>query len=219
MTPQTAAYQELIERLTPEATLILHGMNWQTYEDILEMVGEAPPLRISYNEGVIQIMSISFEHEFCSACIEQLLGLVRIILRIKILSFGRATLKSQAKLKGAEPDACYYVQSAAALGNRFRLSLETDPPPDIVVEVDIKHESKAKFAIYAALGVSELWRYDGKAMTLYQLQADRYVETPASPALPLLTGPLLTDFLQRCQDEGQYEALLGFEEWLRAHKA
>jgi hypothetical protein len=85
MTPQVADYKELIERLTPEATLTLHGMSWKTYEDILEMVGEAPALRISYNEGVIQIMTVSFEHEFCSACIEQLIGLVRTILRIKIL--------------------------------------------------------------------------------------------------------------------------------------
>jgi Uma2 family endonuclease len=216
MTPQTAAYQELIEHLTPDATLTLHGMNWQTYEDILEMVGEAPPLRISYNEGVIQIMSISFEHEFISQCLSDLLTLLKVVSHIKMVAFGRATLKSQAKLKGAEPDACYYVQSAVALGNRFRLSLETDPPPDIVVEVDIKHESKAKFPIYAALGVSELWRYDGTALTIYQLQKEQYVETPASPALPLLNGSLLTGFLQRCQSEGQYEALLGFEEWLRA---
>src|SRR5436190_182464 len=127
MTPQVADYKELIERLTPEATLTLYGMNWKIYEDILEMVGEAPALRISYNEGVIQIMTISFEHEFCSACIEQLMGLVRTVMRTKILFFGRATMKSQTKLKGAEPDACYYVQRAAALGNKFRLNIETDP--------------------------------------------------------------------------------------------
>jgi Uma2 family endonuclease len=219
MTPQATDYKELIERLTPGATLTLYGMSWETYEDILAMLGEAPPLRISYNEGVIQIMTISFEHEFCAACIEQLMGLVRSVLRIKILFFGRATMKSQAKLKGAEPDACYYVQHAAALGNRFRLSLETDPPPDIIVEVDIHHESRSKFPIYSALGVSELWHYDGTRLTIYQLQNEQYQEVPASPALPLLTQQTLTDFLQRCQTEGQYEALLSFEEWLRGLKA
>ena len=215
MTPQVADYKELIERLTPEATLSLYGMSWETYEDILEMVGEAPPLRISYNEGVIQIMAISHEHDFFAACLEQMMGLIRSVLRTRILAFGGPTMKRQTKLKGVEPDASFYVQSAAALGNKFRLDLEIDPPPDIIVEVDIHHQSQFKFSIYAALGVPELWRYDGTRLTIYQLQTGQYSEVSASPALPLLRGQTLTDLLQRCQTEGQYEALLAFEEWLR----
>lgn len=219
MTPQAADYKELIERLTPGALLTLPGMSWETYEDILEMVGEAPPLRISYNEGAIQIMAISHEHDFFAACLEQMMGAIRSVRRTRILIFGGPTLKRQTKLKGVEPDASFYVQSAAALGNKFRLDLEIDPPPDIIVEVDIHHQSQSKFSLYAALGVPELWRYDGTKLTLYQLQNEQYQEVPASPALPLLTQQTLTDFLQRCQSEGQYEALLAFEEWLRGLQA
>jgi hypothetical protein len=64
MPPKTATYTELIERLTPEATLTLYGISWETYEDLLEAVGEAPALRISYNERVMHIITTSFEHEF-----------------------------------------------------------------------------------------------------------------------------------------------------------
>jgi len=215
MTTQTVAYKELIERLTPEVTLTLYGVSWETYEDLLEAVGESPALRISYNEGVVQIMTISFEHEFFAECISQLVGLVRSVLRIKILFFGRATMKKQEKLKGAEPDACFYVESAAAIGNKIRIDLNSDPPPDIVVETDIHHDSQSKLPIYAALGVPEVWRFDGKALMIHLLDNGQYVEAPRSEQLPIISGEILTRFLARAQSEDQDEALRAFEDWLR----
>jgi len=216
MTPQTASYTELIERLTPEATLTLRGVSWETYEDLLEAVGEAPALRISYNEGVLQVMTVSFEHEYFAEFINHLVGRLSAVTRIKILFFGRATMKKQKKLKGSEPDACFYVQSAAKIGNRFQLDLNSDPAPDIVVEVDIHHESLSKLPIYAALGVTEVWRYDGEQLTIYQLQNDHYDEAQTSPSLPILTASVLTGFLKLSHDQDQHEALLAFEDWLRA---
>ena len=216
MTPQTAGYTELIERLTPEVTLTLRGVSWETYEDLLEAVGEAPALRISYDEGVLQIMTVSFEHEYFAEVLNQLVVVLRTLKGIKIISFGRATMRKQAKLKGSEPDACFYVQSAAKIGHRFRLDLNTDPAPDIVVEVDIHHESLSKFPIYAALGVTEIWRYDGDKLTIHQLRNEQYDEVETSPALPMLTAAVLTRFLALSQEQDQHETLLAFEEWLRA---
>jgi Uma2 family endonuclease len=216
MTPQTASYTELIERMTPETTLTLRGVSWETYEDLLEAVGEAPALRISYNEGVMQIMTISFEHEYFTEVLNQLVVTLRFVKRIKIISFGRATMRNQAKLKGSEPDACFYVQSAALIGSRFRLNLNTDPAPDIVVEVDIHHDSMSKFPIYAALGVGELWRYDGHKLTIHRLENNNYAEVSASAALPLLTAEVLTEFLSLSQEQDQDETLQAFELWLRA---
>jgi Uma2 family endonuclease len=216
MTTQTATYTELIERLTPEVTLTLHDISWETYEELLAAVGEAPALRISYNEGVMQVMTVSFEHEYFSEFLNHLVGRLSAVLRQKILFFGRATMKKQKKLKGSEPDACFYVQSAVVIGNKFRLDLNVDPPPDIVVEIDLHHDSLSKLPIYAALGVPEVWRYDGQELTIYQLQIDHYALAQTSRALPVLTSEVLTDFLERSQQENQYETLLAFEEWLRA---
>lgn len=216
MTPQTASYTELIERMTPETTLTFRGVSWQTYEDLLEQVGEAPALRISFNEGVLQIMTVSFEHEYFSQVLNHLVGRLSAVARIKILFFGHATMKTQKKLKGSEPDACFYVQSAAKIGNRFRLDLNTDPAPDIVVEVDIHHESLSKFPIYAALEVAEIWHYDGKRLAIHQLQGDQYHEVETSPSLPILTASVLTEFLKLSEELDQYETLLAFENWLRA---
>ena len=66
----------------------------------------------------------------------------------------------------SEPDAYSYVQSAALVGNRVQLDFTNDPPPDIVAEVDINHDSLSKFPFHAALGMTEIWRYDGQTMTI-----------------------------------------------------
>jgi hypothetical protein len=66
----------------------------------------------------MQVTTVSFEHEYFAEVIGRLVDRLSMILRIKIIFFGRATLKRQKKLKGSEPDACFYVQSAVVIGNR-----------------------------------------------------------------------------------------------------
>ena len=114
----------------------------------------------------------------------------------------------------SEPDAYFYVQSAALVGNRVQLDFTNDPPPDIVAEVDINHDSLSRFPIYAALDVSEIWRYDGQALAIYLLERNQYIPSEASLALPMLTSAVLTEFLSRSRCEDQYETLLEFEIWL-----
>jgi Uma2 family endonuclease len=141
--------------------------------------------------------------------------LVRSALRIKTIFFGRAAMKKQEKLKGAELDACFYVKSAAKIGNKIRIDLHTDPAPDIMVETNIYHDSQPKLLIYAALGVPEVWKFDGKALTIHQLDKGQYVEAPGIDQLRILSGEILTRFPAQAQNEGQDEALRVFEDWLR----
>ena len=87
-----------------------------------------------------------------------------------------------------------------------------------MVEVDLHHESIAKFPIYAALGVQEIWRYDGQTLGIYHLEKAEYVESDASVAFPMLTASRLTELLNRSQEENQYEILLAFDSWLKARE-
>jgi len=96
-------------------------------------------------------MSPSSKHEHVAKLIERMVDLLSIRQRIKVLFYGSATLKKQSEQKGAEPDACFYVQTADLVGNERGIDFETDPPPDVVVEIDIHHESISKFPIYSAL--------------------------------------------------------------------
>jgi Uma2 family endonuclease len=211
-------HQELIEKLPPASTLILHEISWEEYEEILDALGEAKGLRVSYDQGTLQIMTLSTRHEKYARLIDNLVSLFSITRRIKVLCYGSATMKKEHKLKGAEPDSCFYVQNAELVGRKRDIDFSIDPPPDLVVEVDLEHDSLSKFPLYAALGVNEIWRFDGQFLTMYHLTQGQYVAAPASQALPELSSGTLTEFLSRSHHEDQYEVLLAFENWLHAHE-
>ncbi len=205
----------MIDRMPADSVLIQHGVSWNDYEELLRAVGDAPGQHISFDDGTLQIMTLSFEHEKYVRLIERIIDRLSGSLRIKVLSYGSATMKKERDQKGAEPDACYYVQSADLVGKKEEIDLNVDPPPDVVVEIDLHHESISKSPIYASLGVPEFWRYDGKSLTIYQLREEHYVASDASASLPMLTGTALSAFLARIPNEDQYEILLAFEEWLK----
>lgn len=207
---------ELIDRLPTDGALTQHGFTWAEYEELLHVLGDSSGLRVSYNDGTLQIMSPSQKHEKRARLIEQLVGTLSLRLRIRILSYGSSTIKKRREQKGVEPDACFYVQNATVVGTKDEIDFNVDPPPDVAVEIDLHHESLSKFPIYAALGVPEIWRYDGASLTIYHLRDEQYVVSEASLALPLLTSAVLTEFLARSPKQDQYDILLAFEEWLSA---
>jgi Uma2 family endonuclease len=219
MTTQIANYYDIVTRLPADTVVTFRGVSWEEYEDLLEQVGEASGLRISFDSGTLTVMTLSTEHENYAWFIGRLVSVISLRLRINIRFFGSATMRKRKKSQGKEPDACFYVQTADALGNRIHLDFEVDPPPDIAVEIDVHHDSRSRFSIYAALGVPELWRYDEHELTIYWLQGDDYVIASQSLALPLLTSQVLTEFLTRLRDEGEFHALLAFDEWLQSQHA
>jgi Uma2 family endonuclease len=212
---QAEAIVEMIDRMPADSVLIQHGVSWNDYEELLEAVGEARGLRVCYDEGTLQVMSPSSKHEFRAILVERLVDLLSIRQRIKVLFYGSTTIKKQREQKGAEPDACFYVQTADAVGTKEQIDFNIDPAPDVVVEIDLHHESISKFPIYAAFGVPELWRDDGETLTIYHLRDGQYVVADASQALPILTSAVLTEFLARSPKEDQYNIVLAFEEWLK----
>lgn len=214
---QTPSYHEVVTHLPANAIVIFHDVSWEEYEHLLDQVGDAGGLRISYQDGTLQVMSPSSEHESYARFFDKLAAITSLRLRINIRSFGSSTMKKQQRRKGLEPDACFYVQSAGLIGNRMQLDFATDPPPDIAVEIDIHHGSISKFPIYAALGIPEIWYFDGQQLTIHQLAQDAYVVAETSRALPLLTSHVLTEFLTRLREEGEFQTILAFDEWLQTH--
>ena len=216
MITETANYFALVEQLPENAILIFHNVSWEDYEELLAQVGEARGLRISFNDGTLKVMTLSSEHEKYADFIKRIVSSLSVRLRINILFFGSATMRKRKRTKGNEPDACFYVQTAASIGNRIVLDFEVDPPPDVVVEVDIHHDSRDNYPIYAALGVPEIWRYDGQQMTIYHLQEADYVIAEASQALPMLSSQVLSEHVNRMPRDGEFKAILAFDEWLQS---
>ena len=216
MTALTSNHYLIVSELPDDSVVTFHNASWDDYEDLLKQGGEATWLRISYDDGTLQAMTLSSEHERYARFFEQLMTVLKLRKRIPILSFGSTTMRKQKKRKGIEPDASFYVQSAARMGNRMELDLATDPPPDIGVEVDIHHHSIDKLPIYAGLGIGEVWRYDGDRVRIHILEDDVYRESESSLELPILTAAILTEFLVGLRRDGELETLIAFEEWLRS---
>ena len=216
MIAETANYFALVSQLPEDTVVTFHNVTWDEYEELLAQVGEASGLRVSFIDGALRIMTLSDEHEKNVEFIKSLVGCIRLKLRVDILFFGSATMRKRKKAKGSEPDASFYIQNAAAIGTRTQRDLALEPPPDVVVEVDIHHDSRDNYPIYSALGVPEIWRYDGQAMTIYHLQGAGYAMVEASVALPMLTSRTLTEYLRRMQKEGELSAILAFDEWLHS---
>ena len=214
MSTQVTSYYELVSQLPADAVITFHGVRWEEYEELLDQVGEASWLRISFDSGALTVTTLFPEHESYTRFLESLMTVIRLRLRINIRSFGSATMRKRIKSKGNEPDACFYVQTAAVLGNRMHIDFAVDPPPDIAVEIDVHHDSLSKFSIYVGLEVPEIWRYDGEQLTIFHLKEDRYVAQEESLAFPMLTSALLTGFLARLREEGESPAILAFDEWL-----
>src|ERR1700730_13945173 len=172
---------------SPERLVILEGVTWDTYERLIAEHGERSGTRFTYDEGVLQIMVVSSRHEKPNRILAFLVEVLAEEWGIDIESLGSMTCKRKDLQKGFEPDSCFYIQHADAVTGKEEIDLKVDPPPDLTIEVDITRDSLNRFPIFAAVGIREVWRFDGTKVMFYQLESKRYVETPNSLAFPALS--------------------------------
>ena len=219
MSTQTSEYREAVDHLPPGATLVFQQVSWEDYAQLLKDLADRPGVRVSYDEGRLEIMSPLPEHEEYKDSIFSMVRVFADVHGIELETRGSATWKRSRLRKGSEPDTCFYVANARKIIGRRTIDLESDPPPDIVVEIDTTNESLSKFGIYAALRVPEIWRYDGKQTHLYELSGRSYSKILESLSFPGLTGELITAFMETTKHQGQTKALTAFRKRLRSRKS
>jgi Uma2 family endonuclease len=96
-----------------------------------------------------------------------------------------------------------------------RIDLHVDPPPDLVIEIDITHPSIDKLPIYAQIQVPEVWRYDGERLEILVLRGDEYTATPRSQVLPAVTAEALTTLLPASIGVGDIAWIQRARAWTR----
>ncbi|MFZ9739423.1 MAG: Uma2 family endonuclease [Prochlorotrichaceae cyanobacterium] len=197
-----------------ENRVIFHNLNWSTYQQILHALPGNRAARLTYDRGTLEITMPSELHEFSGELIALFIRILVIELGLKIKTMGSTTLDREDLNRGAEPDKAFYIQNQPAVAGR-RVDLSQDPPPDLVVEVEISHSDIDKLKLYAAMGVPEFWRYNGKILRIYQLQGGLYHEVEQSPTFPQVPKTRLYQFLSEGQaDEIAAEHTL--RNWLRS---
>ena len=219
MTTQTANYMDAIAHLPAGGSLILNDVPWEEYEELLSDLGEGYAVRIAYDRGRLEIMSPTARHERYKDLLLRLVDSLAETNEVVLETRGSTTFKEKQLLQGAEPDTCFYVENAKRIIGKGNIDLAKDPPPDIIVEVDVSHQSTGKLSFYSAIGVPEIWRYDERQVRILHLiegrYVDRYVEMPSSLTFPVLTDKVLTAALEQSKTEGQSAALRTFRQWLK----
>jgi len=195
--------------------VLLSNISWQTYERLLTEMGDDRTIRLSYDRGLLEIMTPLLEHENPKEMLTALVGVLAEELNIEIVRAGSTTLNRPDLAKGSEPDSSFYIQNERLIKGKRKIDLTTDPPPDLAIEIDVSSSSLNRQAIYAAIGVPELWRCDRGVVQFLQLQAGKYLPVERSLAFPILPVTELNQFLAQSKTVGETTLLRSFRAWVK----
>lgn len=203
-----------IER--PAERILLHNVSWHVYESLLNDAGERH-IRFTYDQGDLEIMTLSLGHENAGEWIGRLIAFLAYELKFPLCSGGSTTFKASLRKKGLEPDKSYWIRHAGTMRGKSEWR-DTDPPPDVVVEVVISRSSLNRLGIYAALKVPEIWRFDGQTFKVLRLAAgDKYRAATKSGVFAGLSLKGFAEFVQRLGGTDETLLLEEFRLWVRDH--
>ena len=202
--------------LVPEQRVLLRGIDWNAFETILKAIGDQPAIRLTYDHGDLEFMSPSVDHEVFKKRFARLIQTLTMVLDIPCEGAGSTTWKKMLEQRGLEPDECYYIANSARVAGRRDIDLNLDPPPDLAVEIEISRGALNCMSIYAALRVSEVWRFNGETLIVECLQEDgTYAPRTTSPSFPFLPLDRLVKWVNEADSMSQTNWIRQFSEWVR----
>ena len=197
-----------------EKRSVLRDLSWEAYVQLMDELPQSSGSRLTYDNGILEITVPLEIHEFSGRLIERFITTLVELMGLRIKTMGSTTMKYPKLRKGAEPGNAYYIQNQPLVKGRD-VDFSQDPPPDLVVEIDITHTDIEKNAFYSSLGVLEFWRFDGKVWRIYQLFDRVYVEVEASPTFPKVPKERLYAFLKEARED-EIEAVISLRSWWRS---
>lgn len=210
-----------VERLrSADQRIVMHGVSWRTYELLLADLAEHRTPRITFDQGWLELVSPSDEREECRRLIGRMIDIWTLEKRIPIRGLGSTTFKREASQRGVEADECYYIVNEPLVRGRRGIDLETDPPPDLSIEVDVSGSSLGKLELYAALRVPEVWRFGRQTLRVYRLSEDgKYQLAGESRNLPGFPTKRVADWVARAQELDETTWATSFQGWIRSEQS
>ncbi len=194
--------------------ILLEGVSWATYQALLAELGDHRSARLAYAHGTLEITMPSDLHETRTKLLERMIEALTEELDLPIKGFRSTTLNREDLSQGAEPDSCYYIQNAGRIQGRS-LDLERDPPPDLILEVDISSPSKKRMAIYSQIGTPEIWRYVKGGVKIYGLEEGSYVIQETSPSFSFVSAERINSFLADADAQDDNALVRAWRKWIR----
>ena len=175
------------EMIAGEQRVLLRSISWETYETLADNPDRAGRL-LTYDQGVLEIMSPSRAHESHKSILGRMVEMYSLHHDIDICSSASTTFKRKDLERGFEADESYYIRNELIVRNKREIDLLVDPPPDLVIEIEMSRSAINKLALFASIGIPEVWRYDGSRQWLGRLTGDAY--EPSNYSLGLLGFPI-----------------------------
>lgn len=180
-----------------EQRFVLNSIDWQSYRAISHAL-TGRHLRITYDRGRLELMTISSLHGTLCRLVYTIISVLTEEFQLPKRGCGDMTCDRESLERGIEPDECFYIENEAKVRGKDNLDLSVDPPPDLAVEIDISRDSRRRLSIYAALGVPEVWRFDGTSLTVYVRQTHgEYEAVAVSPHFPSVPPTEIEAILKR----------------------
>ena len=198
-----------------EERFLIADIRWDFYLAFCEEIGERP-LRLTYSDGMLEIMRTKAPHEFYKKMLAKLIETIFLERNMAVRSGGSMTFQRQDLEKGFEPDECWWIEREAEVRGKREFDFQHDPPPDLAIEIEMSRSLVNRVRIFAAMGVKELWRYNGKRLRFCVLQDDgSYEDQDTSLAFPWLRPADLEPYLQIDDDTDETTRIRRFREGLR----
>ncbi|MDF5727165.1 MAG: Uma2 family endonuclease [Rhizonema sp. PD38] len=207
----------MVTTVTPaETRTVLENISWQTFKSMVADMGEERNSRLAYDNGIVEIMSPLVPHENSNRLIEAFIVVMCEELGLEIKRTGSLTLTRDDLEKGSEPDSSYYIQNESLVRDKENINLATDPPPDLVLEVEYSRPAVNKLTLYASMGIPEFWRYNGSILRVYRLGSNKYSEVASSPTFARIPVKEIPQFIQATRKNGEIATTRAFRTWVKS---
>ncbi|WP_373527578.1 Uma2 family endonuclease [Nostoc sp.] len=195
--------------LPPGAVVKLLG-DWQDYQVLSQQLGDRSLPRIKYRKGEILLMAPLPEHGRDASLLALIIIALLDHLNRIYESFTPITM-SLPEISGIEPDYCFYIENWRAVVGKKRIDWESEPPPDLVIEIDVT--SYTDVNDYLPYRVPEVWILKSNRLLIYRLQGESYVLTESSYFLNV--GEIVQQCLQIANEQTTSEAIRWLRNFLR----
>ncbi len=189
----------------PAGTVVRMPGTWQDYCALRQSRGDGSIPRIKYRNSEVLLMSPLPRH---GREANILADIVKALLDSKNCNYEAFTpiTMELPEAGGIEPDYCFYINNWQAVVGKDRLNWGIDPPPDLVIEIDVTTYTATDD--YLPYGVPEVWLFKHNQLSISTLESGEYQPQATSRYFPEIDlKAIASQCLQTASERGTGIAL------------
>lgn len=199
-------------------TAFVTSISFDGYRKIRQALDEggSPNVRVTYSRGRLELMAPSHRHEKRKSVLSMFLEALMMEWGVEFEAAGSTTFEREDLDQGFEPDEGYWIAQVDRLDPERGYDPQRDPPPDLVIEVEVTRSAVQRMPLYERMQIPEVWRYTRlRKVEVHVLTAAGYEKSERSPSFPELDLAILEEHLARADSQRASVALRAWREWLR----